>query len=217
MADTANPATTHPPAGSEQPAATRRDFLDLVTWATLAVGAGALAWPLIDQMNPSADVLALSSIEVDLSPIEVGQRVVVKWRGKPVFVSHRTDQEIQEAEAVPLNELRDPQADQARAQKAPWLIVVGVCTHLGCVPLGTKEGEPRRLWRLVLPLPRLALRHRRPHPQRPGTFEPAFAAICLPDRHLGPDRLEPHRVPPAPTRSSLPSAKLGSSLSRQPG
>jgi ubiquinol-cytochrome c reductase iron-sulfur subunit len=137
MADTANPTTTQ--AGG----ATRRDFLDLVTWTTLAVGAGALAWPLIDQMNPSADVLALSSIEVDLSQIPVGQAVTVKWRGKPVFIRHRPEEEIKEAQAVPVGDLRDPQTDQERAQKPEWLVIVGVCTHLGCVPLGTKQGEPK--------------------------------------------------------------------------
>lgn len=137
MADTAAPSST-PADGT-----TRRDFLELVTWSTLAVGAGALAWPLIDQMNPSADVLALSSIDVDIAPVPVGGGMVVKWRGKPVFVRHRTEQEISEAEAVPLNELRDPQTDQQRVEKSEWLIVLGVCTHLGCVPLGTKAGEPR--------------------------------------------------------------------------
>ena len=94
-------------------------------------------------MNPSADVLALSSIEVDLSPVAVGGALTVKWRGKPVFIRHRTAEEISEAEAVPMSELRDPQPDSARAIKSEWLIVVGVCTHLGCVPLGNKPGEPR--------------------------------------------------------------------------
>jgi ubiquinol-cytochrome c reductase iron-sulfur subunit len=137
MADTASPTSAH------DDVVARRDFLDLVTWSTLAVGAGALAWPLINQMNPSADVLALSSIEVDLSPIGEGAAVTVKWRGKPVFIRHRTSEEISEADAVPLGELRDPQPDSARATKPEWLIVVGVCTHLGCVPLGNKPGEPR--------------------------------------------------------------------------
>jgi ubiquinol-cytochrome c reductase iron-sulfur subunit len=137
MADTANPTST------QSAGATRRDFLDLVTWATLAVGAGAIAWPLIDQMNPSADVLALSSIEVDLSQIPVGQAVTVKWRGKPVFIRHRAEEEVKEAEAVPLGDLRDPQADADRVKKAEWLVIVGVCTHLGCVPLGNKQGEPK--------------------------------------------------------------------------
>ena len=134
MADTANPTTTD--------GATRRDFLDLVAWSTVAVGAGALVWPLVAQMNPSADVLALSSIEVDLSQIAVGQSVTVKWRGKPVFIRHRTEEEIKEAEANN-GDSRDPQPDSARVIKPEWLVVVGVCTHLGCVPLGNKEGEPR--------------------------------------------------------------------------
>ncbi|MEK0083393.1 ubiquinol-cytochrome c reductase iron-sulfur subunit [Benzoatithermus flavus] len=137
MADTANPTST--PSGGT----TRRDFLDLVTWSTLAVGTAAVVWPLIDQMNPSADVLALSSIEVDLSQVPVGQAVTVKWRGKPVFIRHRTEEEIKEAEAVPLGELRDPQTDEQRVKKPEWLVVIGVCTHLGCVPLGNKPGEPR--------------------------------------------------------------------------
>ena len=139
MAETVNPSPAqHAPDGT-----TRRDFLDLVAWSTVAVGAGALVWPLLDQMNPSADVLALSSIEVDLTPIEVGQAVTVKWRGKPVFIRRRTEEEIKAADAVPLGDLRDPQTDAQRAQKPEWLVVIGVCTHLGCVPLGNKQGEPR--------------------------------------------------------------------------
>jgi len=122
---------------------TRRDFLILATAAVGGMGALSLAWPLIDQMNPSADVLALASIEVDISKIAVGQRIKVLWRGHPVFIDHRTPEEIKEAEAVKLAELRDPQTDAQRVQKPDWLIVVGVCTHLGCVPLGTGSGDPR--------------------------------------------------------------------------
>jgi ubiquinol-cytochrome c reductase iron-sulfur subunit len=125
------------------PGGTRRDFLELVTWSTLAVGAAATVWPLIDQMNPSADVLALSSTEVDISQVPQGSAITVKWRGKPVFVRNRTQQEIQEAESVDVATLRDPQPDSARVQKPEYLIVVGVCTHLGCVPLGNKPSEPR--------------------------------------------------------------------------
>lgn len=136
MADTANPSTTHADGS------TRRDFLDLVAWSTLAVGAAGLAWPLIDQMNPSADVLALSTIEVDLSAIEVGQAVTVKWRGKPVFIRHRTPEEIEEAAAT-TGDARDPQPDADRVVKPEWLVLVGVCTHLGCVPLGNKAGEEK--------------------------------------------------------------------------
>ncbi|MDF1585125.1 ubiquinol-cytochrome c reductase iron-sulfur subunit [Marinimicrococcus flavescens] len=123
--------------------ATRRDFLDLVAWSTVAVGAGALAWPLVDSMNPAADVLAMSTAEVDISQVPVGSGVTVKWRGKPVFLRHRTEAEIEEARAVDVSDLRDPQTDDARVVKPEWLVIVGICTHLGCVPLGNKPSEQR--------------------------------------------------------------------------
>lgn len=119
---------------------TRRDFLYIATGAVGAVGAGALAWPFIHQLNPDASVKALASIEVDISAIDEGAAVTVTWRGKPVFIRHRTAQEIAAAEAVNVDELRDPQTDAARVQKPEWLIMVGVCTHLGCVPLG-EQGD----------------------------------------------------------------------------
>ncbi len=122
---------------------TRRDFLFLATGAVGVVGAAAAVWPLIDSMNPSADVLALSSTEVDLSPIEEGQSITVVWRGKPVFIRYRTASEIEEARSVDVTGLRDPETDEARAEKAQWLIMVGVCTHLGCIPLGQKPGDPK--------------------------------------------------------------------------
>ena len=103
-----------------------------------AVGAGALAWPFIDQLNPDASVKALASIEVDISSVTEGAAITVTWRGKPVFIRHRTAEEIAAAEAVDLKELPDPQMDKDRVQKPEWLIMVGVCTHLGCVPLGQK-------------------------------------------------------------------------------
>lgn len=121
----------------------RRDFLYLLTGATAAVGAAAMIWPLVDAMNPSADVLALASTDVDLAGVEEGMRITVKWRGKPVFVGHRTPQEIEEANAVNLDDLPDPQPDDARVIEPQWLVIVGVCTHLGCVPLGQKAGDPR--------------------------------------------------------------------------
>jgi len=121
----------------------RRDFLYLATGAVTAVGAAAVAWPLVDSMNPSADVLALSSTEVDLSPIEVGQSITVVWRGKPVFVRHRTEAEIASARDVDISTLRDPQSDADRAEKPEWLIMVGICTHLGCIPLGQKSSDPK--------------------------------------------------------------------------
>ena len=122
---------------------TRRDFLYLLTGATVAVGTAALVWPLVDSMNPSADVLALAATEVDLSGIEEGMRITVTWRGKPVFIDHRTPEAIEEARAVDVDELRDPQPDDARVIEPQWLVVVGVCTHLGCVPLGQAPGDPR--------------------------------------------------------------------------
>jgi ubiquinol-cytochrome c reductase iron-sulfur subunit len=118
----------------------RRDFLLLGTAAVGAVAAGALVWPLVDQMNPDASTLALASIEVDLSPVQEGQILVVKWRGGPVFIRHRTPKEIKEAVDTPLSDLKDPQTDAERVQKPQWLIVSGICTHLGCVPLG-HEGQ----------------------------------------------------------------------------
>lgn len=120
---------------------TRRDFLYLLTGAATVVGTGAMMWPLVDTMNPSADVLALASTEVDLSSVEEGMSITVKWRGKPVFIRHRTAAEIEESEAVDLGELRDPQPDSERVEKPEWLVMVGVCTHLGCVPLGQKPNE----------------------------------------------------------------------------
>ena len=122
---------------------TRRDFLFIATGAAGVVAVGGIVWPLVDQMNPDASTLAAASTEVDLSGIAEGQIVTVKWRGKPIFVRHRTPKEIEEARAVPLSELRDPATDQSRAQKPEWLIVIGICTHLGCVPLG-HQGAIRR-------------------------------------------------------------------------
>ena len=114
----------------------RRDFLYLATGAVGAIGAASVVWPLVDQMNPDASTLALASIEVDLAPVQEGQILTVKWRGGPVFIRHRTAKEIKEAEDTPISDLKDPQTDAQRVQKPEWLIVVGVCTHLGCVPLG---------------------------------------------------------------------------------
>jgi len=121
----------------------RRDFLYVAAGGMGAVGVAAFAWPLISQMNPSQDVLALSSIEVDLSGIAEGMAITVSWRGKPVFIRHRTQAEIEAARAIPLDELPDPESDEARAEKPEWLILVGVCTHLGCVPLGNKTSESK--------------------------------------------------------------------------
>ena len=122
------------PPVSEEP--TRRDFLYLATGAFAAVGAANVVWPLIDQMNPDASVKALASIEVDLAAIETGQSITVSWRGKPVVIRRRSAHEIAEARNVSFDALPDPQGDEARVTKDEWLIMVGICTHLGCVPLG---------------------------------------------------------------------------------
>ena len=124
---------------------TRRDFLYVTTAAVGAVGTAAAVWPLIDQMNPDATVKALASIEADVSAIEVGQSVTFKWRGQPVFVRHRTAEEIATAKAVSLDDLIDPATDAERVADGheQWLVMVGLCTHLGCVPLGQKPGEEK--------------------------------------------------------------------------
>jgi ubiquinol-cytochrome c reductase iron-sulfur subunit len=128
----------------------RRDFLYIATGAVAAVGTALVAWPVIDQMNPDAAALALATVEVDISAVEEGQSLTVKWRGKPVFIRNRTPHEIEEAKSVPVADLPDPvarnanlpsdapadDANRAAAGKENWLIQIGICTHLGCVPLG---------------------------------------------------------------------------------
>ena len=116
----------------------RRDFLFTASYALGAVGVGAAVWPLIDQMNPDASVKALATTEVDISTIGLGKTITVLWRGKPVFIRRRTQEEISKAQNVNLEELKDPQKDEDRVKKSEWLIMTGVCTHLGCVPLGDK-------------------------------------------------------------------------------
>lgn len=137
----ADSVTTSPHAVSE--GETRRDFLLIATSTVAALGVGLAVWPFIDSMNPAADTLALASTGVDLAPVAVGQRITVVWRGKPVFIDHRTPEEIKEAETAPLADMVDPEPDKVRVQKPEWLVVVGICTHLGCIPLGQKTGEPR--------------------------------------------------------------------------
>jgi ubiquinol-cytochrome c reductase iron-sulfur subunit len=125
--------------------ARRRDFLNIAAVSFAGVGALATLIPLINQMNPSADVLALATIEVDLSQIKPGQAIKTLFRKQPLFVRHLTPVEIAEANAVPMSELRDPQtlAQRTRPGHMQWLITMGVCTHLGCTPLGAGEGENR--------------------------------------------------------------------------
>ena len=135
-------ATQTQTADPHAPQPNRRDFVYVATAAVGAVGVAGAVWPLINQLNPDASVLALSSIEFDLSAIEEGQSVTIKWRGLPVFVRHRTATEIAEAKAVPLADLKDPQPDEARVKPGyeQWLIMLANCTHLGCIPVG-ESGE----------------------------------------------------------------------------
>ena len=116
----------------------RRDFIFTASYALGAVGVGAVVWPLIDQMNPDASVKALASTEVDVSGVEKGQSITVLWRGKPVFIRRRTEEEIAKAKDVKLEDLPHPETDEDRAKNPEWLVMLGVCTHLGCVPLGDK-------------------------------------------------------------------------------
>ena len=123
---------------SDQKKSERRDFLFTASYAMGAVGVGVAVWPLVDQMNPDKSVKALASTEVDVSLLERGKSITVLWRGKPVFIKRRTQEEIAEARAVKLEDLKDPEKDEDRAKDPEWLVMLGVCTHLGCVPLGDK-------------------------------------------------------------------------------
>ncbi len=114
---------------------TRRDFLTTVTATVGAVGVGAGVLPIITHMNPDSSVKALASIEVDISKVKEGQEMTVLWRGKPVFIKRRTKEEISKAQQVNMKDLIDPEEDKKRVKKEEWLVVVGVCTHLGCVPI----------------------------------------------------------------------------------
>jgi ubiquinol-cytochrome c reductase iron-sulfur subunit len=141
-------------AAATQAEPNRRDFLYIATGAVGAVGTALAVWPFIAQMNPDASVLALASVEVDLTPIAEGQSIVIKWRGNPVFIRHRTAKEIEEAKAVAISDLKDPEARNANVKdgleatdenrvvdgKEQFLVMMGVCTHLGCVPLG-QQGD----------------------------------------------------------------------------
>lgn len=119
----------------------RRDFLQLTGAAFGAVGVACVAAPIISSLNPAKDTLALASTEVDLSAIPEGESKTVMWRGKPVFIKHRTKEQIEAARAVDINDLPDKQTDEERVQKEQWLVTVGICTHLGCVPAGQKTSD----------------------------------------------------------------------------
>lgn len=122
---------------------TRRDFLMLAAGGMAAVAVGGAVWPLIASLNPAADALAVASMEVDLAPIAEGQAITIMWRGTPVFIRHRTEQEVQEARTVDLSDLPDPATDESRVIQPQWLVMIGVCTHLGCIPLGQKATDNR--------------------------------------------------------------------------
>ncbi len=122
---------------------TRRDFLYLSSMSVGGIGVVTFMWPFVKSMNPAEDTLALGSTEVNLSDISIGQSITVKWRGKPVFIRRRTEEEILEAKSVDLNILKDPMSDEDRVKKEEWLVLEGVCTHLGCVPLGQKMSDTK--------------------------------------------------------------------------
>ena len=135
----------------------RRDVIMVAAGGFAAVGLGLGLWPLLDMMNPDASALSMATTEVDLSPVEEGQAITVMWRGKPIFIRHRTKKEIEEAKAAPLDDLIDPIArnanlpedapatDENRAGKdrETWLVMIGICTHLGCIPKGQAVGDYR--------------------------------------------------------------------------
>ena len=137
--------TAEPAALSNEEGVRRRDFINIAAVSAAGIGGVATLVPLIAQMAPSKDVLAESTTELDISAIEPGMAIKAVFRKQPLFVRNLTMAEIEAAEAVPLDELRDPQtlAERTKEGHGNWLITMGVCTHLGCVPLGTAQGEPR--------------------------------------------------------------------------
>ena len=134
MSNLAEGATIEPGHASDDPS--RRDFIHIAAIAAAAGGAAAVVWPFIDQMNPSADTLALASVEYDLTKVQDGQQITIKWRGKPLFIRNRTPKEVAEAVKDDAAPMKDPakDADRVKAGKAQWLVLIGNCTHLGCVP-----------------------------------------------------------------------------------
>ncbi len=155
MADTTQLSSTDLHDPEDDPS--RRDVIMIAAGGFAAAGLGLGLWPLLDQMNPDASTLSLATTEVDLAPVEKGQAITVMWRGKPIFIRHRTDKEVKEAKAVALDDLIDPIArnanlpenaaatDENRAAegKEPWLVMIGICTHLGCIPKGQAVGDYR--------------------------------------------------------------------------
>lgn len=155
MADTTQLSSTDLHGSEDDPS--RRDVIMIAAGGFAAAGVGLGLWPLLDQMNPDASTLSLATTEVDLAPVAKGQAITVMWRGKPIFIRHRTDKEVKEAKAVALDDLIDPVArnanlpedaaatDENRAAegKEPWLVMIGICTHLGCIPKGQAVGDYR--------------------------------------------------------------------------
>ncbi len=153
------------------------------------VGAAATVWPLVAQMNPDAATIAAGApIQVDLTPIAEGQDIKVFWRGKPIYISHRTKKQIEEAQKVPLSSLPDPQPDSARVKSGhdQWLVVIGICTHLGCIPIAHEGNYDASSAPATLPVRLL-----RSYPPGAGARQPGGAALRLPYRHQNPDRLSP--------------------------
>ena len=151
MADStaASAAGSHGTAHGGHPAdPSKRDMLELMASAGAAIFGAGIVWSVVSSMNPAKDVLALSSVEVDLGPIAAGQGIVVSWQGKPIFIRHRTPEEVKSAKDAKPSELNDPQADSARVKAGhdQWLVLVGICTHLGCIPLGNKPADVRGDW-----------------------------------------------------------------------
>jgi ubiquinol-cytochrome c reductase iron-sulfur subunit len=151
----ANSETSTDPALLPDDDPSRRDVILVGAGAFAAIGGAAVLWPLLDQMNPDASTLSLSTTDVDIAPIEEGQAITVMWRGKPIFIRHRTAKEIEEASAVKVGQLIDPLArnanlpedapatddNRAAAEREPWLVMIGICTHLGCIPQGQAPGQ----------------------------------------------------------------------------
>ncbi len=151
----ADPDTTTDPSMLPDDDPSRRDVILIGAGAFAAIGGAAMLWPLLDQMNPDASTLSMASTEVDIGPVEEGQAITVMWRGKPIFIRHRTAKEIEEAKDVKLDKLIDPlarnanlpddapatDANRAAADLEPWLVMVGICTHLGCIPKGQAVGD----------------------------------------------------------------------------
>lgn len=133
--------------GPENKDATRRDFLYYATAGMGAVVTGAAVWPMVNSMNPSADVLALAVVDIDLEGVAPGARITATWNKKPIFIDRRTPERIALAQVDDNNmSLIDPATDAERAQRAEWLIQIGICTHLGCIPLGQAPGDPTGEW-----------------------------------------------------------------------